>query len=81
MDQDRKSSSGNVLPFDQWIARKFPVIAAVRLRTAGIMALPPRRACASCAPFVGIKNRKLREDLVEMLEGASRVRQQVPAKE
>ena len=39
----------------------------------------PEESLRIMRAFVGIKNRKLRADMIEMLEGASRTRGQAPA--
>jgi hypothetical protein len=39
----------------------------------------PEESLRIMRAFVGIKNRKVRADLIEMLEGASRTRGQAPA--
>jgi hypothetical protein len=39
----------------------------------------PEESLRIMRAFVGIKNRQLRADLIEMLEGASRTRGQAPA--
>jgi hypothetical protein len=67
---------GNVLPFPPEDRRKAPGDCG----HAGVDGCDhgpsPEESLRIMRAFVGIKNRKLRENLIEMLEGASRAREQ-----
>jgi hypothetical protein len=80
MDHNTITPARNVLPFPSGDRRKYPGGRgdAVADRDQGPS---PEESVRIMRAFVGIKNRKLRADLIAMLEGASRDPAAGPARE
>jgi hypothetical protein len=83
MDSKTSIPLGNVVRFPaQERRRAAPAAAATATNLAQDTwdhGPSPDESLRIMRAFVGIKNRKLRADMIEMLEGASRTRGQAPA--
>jgi len=77
---DRKTSIplGNVVRFPSQGRGHAASGAAALARSSWDHGPSPEESLRIMRAFVGIKNRQLRADLIEMLEGASRTRGQAP---
>ena len=78
MDSKTKIPLGNVVRFPAPERRHGALGAATLAHDAWDHGPSPEESLRIMRAFVGIKNRKLRADLIEMLEGASRTRGQTP---
>jgi hypothetical protein len=80
MDNKTSIPLGNVVRFPSPQRRRaVPAAAATALAHDNWDHGPsPEESLRIMRAFVGIKNRQLRADLIEMLEGASRTRGQAP---
>jgi hypothetical protein len=78
MDNNTKIPLGNVVRFpSQERGHAIPAASSVA-QDSWDHGPSPEESLRIMRAFVGIKNRKLRADLIEMLEGASRARGQAP---
>jgi hypothetical protein len=79
MDNKTSIPLGNVVRFPAQGRRRTAAAAAGNLAADSWDHGPsPEESLRIMRAFVGIKNRQLRADLIEMLEGASRTRGQAP---
>lgn len=79
MDSKTRIPLGNVVRFPAQTRRRATSAAATDLAQDGWDHGPsPEESLRIMRAFVGIKNRQLRAELIEMLESASRTRGQAP---
>ena len=76
MDSNTKVPSGNILPFPRDDRRKRAAECENTIPESMDHGPSPEESLRIMRAFVGIKNRKIRANLIEMLEGASRIRGQ-----
>jgi hypothetical protein len=81
MDKHTTLPAGNVLPFPSEDRRKASDDSAPTGADSYDHGPSPEESLRVMRAFVGIKNRKLREDLIEMIEGKARLREQTPTRE
>jgi hypothetical protein len=74
MDNNTKIPSGNVLPFCLDDRKKLQDDWGTAVVDNSDHGPSPEESLRVMRAFVGIKNKRLRENLIEMLEGASRGR-------
>lgn len=80
MDSKTKLPLGNVVQFPPPERRHgAPGGGSAHVRDSWDHGPSPEESLRIMRAFVGIKNRQLRADLIEMLEGASRTRGQAPS--
>ena len=78
MDDNIRVPSSNVLPFAPEQRRKASRDGGKVAADSCDHGPSPEESLRIMRAFVGIKNRELRADLIEMLEGATRTRGQAP---
>jgi len=76
MDSDTKIPSGNIVPFPMDERRKRMADNENTVPESLDHGPSPEESLRIMRAFVGIKNRQIRANLIEMLEGASRIRGQ-----
>ena len=81
MDDNTTIPSGNVVPFRSEDRRKTRSDCSKAVAESWDHGPSPEESLRVMRAFVAIKDRTLRANLTEMLEDASRARDQVPAKE
>jgi hypothetical protein len=77
MGSDSKTPHGNILPFPSGDRRKRGADGEGPVDSLD-HGPSPEESLRMMRAFVGIKNQKLRENLIEMLEDASRTREKAP---
>jgi hypothetical protein len=78
MDSKTKVPLGNVVRFPSPERRNRALGGAALAHDSWDHGPSPEESLRIMRAFVGIKNRQLRADLIEMLEGVSRTRGQAP---
>ena len=78
MGRDSKIPYGNILPFPSGERRKRGADSEVAVSESPDHGPSPEESLRMMRAFVGIKDRKVRENLIEMLEDASRTREKTP---
>jgi hypothetical protein len=78
MDSKTTIPRGNVLRFPAQERRHAATASPALAQDIWDHGPSPEESLRIMRAFVGIKNRQLRTDLIEMLEGASRTRGQAP---
>jgi hypothetical protein len=78
MDSKTRIPLGNVVRFPAQTRRRAAPAAAKLVQDSWDHGPSPEESLRIMRAFVGIKNRQLRAELIEMLEGASRTRGQTP---
>jgi hypothetical protein len=78
MDSKTRIPLGNVVRFPAPERRRGAVAGAALAHDSWDHGPSPEESLRIMRAFVGIKNRQLRADLIEMLEGASRTRGHAP---
>jgi hypothetical protein len=78
MDRKTTIPRGNVVRFPAQERRHAAAAAPALVQDIWDHGPSPEESLRIMRAFVGIKNRQLRADLIEMLEGASRTRGQAP---
>ncbi len=78
MDNKTTIPLDNVVPFPSQERRQAVPACAPLPQDAWDHGPSPEESLRIMRAFVGIKNRQLRTHLIEMLEGASRAREQIP---
>lgn len=76
MNRNTRVPSGNILPFPTDDRRKRAADGDTMIPESFDHGPSPEESLRIMRAFVGIKNRKIRANLIEMLEGASRIRGQ-----
>ncbi len=78
MGSDSKTPHGNILPFPSSERKKGGADGESLAAESLDHGPSPEESLRMMRAFVGIKNRSARENLIEMLEDASRMREKAP---